>query len=275
MGWNDLSVTRPSALVDGLDGRGRLLRAQLRGRAESTTASSSPPPITTAASSPPSSTEPSPASSSTPSAARLQALASSRTRWHGQEARDPLPRRRGRTRRQGRELRRPPRDGRADRARDPLLGARRRRARLPRHHGHARGPRADPRADRAGRGGADDPVHGRRRRHGPRRCAVAAPCRRRQGRGQSSRLRRPVDPHRARRRVRLAGRRLRDRRQGRRGRHPRRQARRAAATPSTGRSRRSSAAPASCSSRRSTPTARGPATTCRSRARSPRRSRCR
>jgi imidazole glycerol-phosphate synthase subunit HisF len=41
-----------------------------------------------------------------------------------------------------------------------------------------------------------------------------------------------------------------------------------------GRSRRSSTVPASCSSRRSTPTAPGPATTCRSRRRSPKQSRC-
>ena len=163
----------------------------------------------------------------------------------------------------GVQLRRPPRDGRADRARDPLLGARRRRARLPRHHRDARGPRPDSRADRAGSGGADDPVHGRRRRHGPRRCALAAACRRGQGRGQPSRLRRPVDPHRARRRVRLPGGRLRDRRAGRARSSPTPARSRAAATRSTGRSKRSSAAPASCSSPRSTPTAPAPATTSR------------
>ena len=81
---------------------------------------------------------------------------------------------------------------------------------------------------------------------------------------QPRRLRRPVDPDRARRRVRLAGRRLRDRREGGRGRHPRGENARAAATRSTGPGRPSSAAPASCSSPRSTPTARGPATTSRS-----------
>ena len=43
---------------------------------------------------------------------------SSRTRSHGQEARDPLPRRRGRPRRQGRPLREPARRGRSGRARD-------------------------------------------------------------------------------------------------------------------------------------------------------------
>ena len=67
-------------------------------------------------------------------------------RCDGQEARDPLPRRRRRARRQGRQLREPARDGRAGRAGAPLLGARRRRARLPRHHRDARGSRADPRA---------------------------------------------------------------------------------------------------------------------------------
>ena len=45
---------------------------------------------------------------------------------------------------------------------------------------------------------------------------------RRQGGRQSRGLRRPVDPHRARRGVRLAGRRVRDRRTRRRGRHARR-----------------------------------------------------
>ena len=51
---------------------------------------------------------------------------------------------------------------------------------------------------------------------------------------QPRRVRRPVDPHRARRRVRLAGRRLRDRREGGGGLHPRGQDARAAATRSTG-----------------------------------------
>ena len=41
---------------------------------------------------------------------------SSRTRWHGQEARDPLPRRCQRARGQGRQIHRAPGDGRADRA---------------------------------------------------------------------------------------------------------------------------------------------------------------
>ena len=49
---------------------------------------------------------------------RRRAPASSRTSCDGQEARDPLPRRRGRPRRQGRQLREPPRDGGARRARD-------------------------------------------------------------------------------------------------------------------------------------------------------------
>ena len=66
------------------------------------------------------------------------------------------------------------RDRRPGRARDPLLGARRRRARLPRHHRDARGSRADPRADRARGRRAVDPVHRRRRRHGRRRRARAA-----------------------------------------------------------------------------------------------------
>ena len=61
----------------------------------------------------------------------------------GQEARDPLPRRRRRPCRQGRAVRESARHGRSGRARDALLGARRRRARLPRHHGDAGGPRAD------------------------------------------------------------------------------------------------------------------------------------
>ena len=97
---------------------------------------------------------------------RRPARGCSRTCWHGQEARDPLPRRRGRPRRQGRPLREPARHGRSRRARHPLLGARRGRARLPRHHGHARRPRAAASSCRAGGRGAADPVHGRRRRPG-------------------------------------------------------------------------------------------------------------
>ena len=63
----------------------------------------------------------------------------------------------------------------------------------------------------------------------------AAACRRRQGRGQPGRLRRPVDPHRARRRVRLAGGRLSRSTPGPARSSPTAAARRAGATPSTGR----------------------------------------
>ena len=94
-----------------------------------------------------------------------RARVSSRTSCDGQEARDPVPRRRRRPRRQGRQLRKPAGDGRAGRARAPLLRARGRRAGLPRHHGHARRPRADPRHHRPGGRGADDPVHRRRWDH--------------------------------------------------------------------------------------------------------------
>ena len=80
---------------------------------------------------------------------------------------------------------------------------------------------------------------------------------RRQGRRQPRRVRRSVDPHRARRRVRLAGGRLRDRRAGRGGRHARRPSAARARRGRLGRARRSRAGRASCSSRRSTPT--GPA----------------
>ena len=75
--------------------RGRLLRAQLRRRADRRRRRS-PRSTTAARSSPPSSPARSPASSSTPSAAAPPAPACSRTRCDGQEARDPLPRRRRR-----------------------------------------------------------------------------------------------------------------------------------------------------------------------------------
>ena len=76
---------------------------------------------------------------------------------------------------------------------------------------------------------------------------VAAARRCRQGRGQPRRVRRPVDPHRTGRRVRLAGGRLRDRREGRRGRHARRQESARPRRRRLGDRRRSSAVPASCS----------------------------
>ena len=56
-------------------------------------------------------------------------------------ARDPLPRRRERPRRQGHPLPRPRRRGRPARARRALRPRGRRRARVPRHHRRARGPR--------------------------------------------------------------------------------------------------------------------------------------
>ena len=116
-----------------------------------------------------------------------------------------------------------------------VLGARCRRARLPRHHRDARGPRADPRADRARRRGADDPVHGRGRRHRPRRCALASPRRRGQGRRSTAppsttRRSSPPSPRSSARRPSSA---RSTRRRGRSSRTPGRT--RAAATPSTGR----------------------------------------
>ena len=59
-----------------------------------------------------------------------------------------LPRRRRRKGRQGRQLREPPRDGRARGARAPLLELGADELRLPRHHGDPRGAWADPRGDR-------------------------------------------------------------------------------------------------------------------------------
>ena len=177
-----------------------------------TTRSRPRPSTTTGLSSPPSSPAPSPESSSTPSAVPGRAPASSRTSCDGQEARDPLPRRRRRPGGQGRQLREPPRDGGAGGARAPLLGARCGRARLPRHHRDPRGARAHPRRHRARRGRADDPVHRRWWRHGRRRRARPPARRCGQGRDQPCRVRRARDPHDPRGRVRVAGRRLRDRR---------------------------------------------------------------
>ena len=201
------------------------------------------------------------ASSSIPSGAAPPARACSRTCCDGQEARDPLPRRRRRPRRQGRPLRVAARRRRPGRARHALLGARRGRARLPRHHGDARGPRPDPRARRARRRGADDPVHRRGRRLRPRGRARAPPRRRRQGRRQPGGRRRPGDPDRARGRVRRPGRRLRDRRARRRGRDARRPDAAGRRRGRVGGARRSSAAPARSCSPRSTPTGPAPATT--------------
>ena len=197
--------------------------------------------------SPPSRQAPSPASSSTPSGAGRPAPVSSPTRWHGQETRDPLPRRRRRPRRQGRPLRGPPRHRRPGGARYPLLGAGRRRARVPRYHRDARGSRAAARARRPRRRGALDPVHRRRRcafgrgRAGP----PARGCR--QGGREPCGARRARLARAARRRLRLPGGRVRDRRPGGRASSRTPGAIHAGATPSGGRRKPSSAAPASCS----------------------------
>ena len=83
-----------------------------------------------------------------------------------------------------------------------------------------RGP--DSRPDRACRCRADDSLHRRRGRHRPRRCALASAGRGGQGRREPGCVRRSLDPHRTRRRVRLAGGRVRDRCSWRRGGHARR-----------------------------------------------------
>ena len=97
--------------------RRRLLRPQLRRRARGRRHRRSPSSTTTARSSPPVESGPSPASSSIPSGAAPPAPACSRTRCDGQEAPDPLPRRRRRPRRQGRPLRDAARRRRSGRAR--------------------------------------------------------------------------------------------------------------------------------------------------------------
>ena len=220
MGWNTLATTRPSAILDGLEGSDVYFAHSFVVEPEDETVVPRRS-TTTGRSSLRSRPGRSPVSSSIPSGAARPVRASSRTSCDGQEARDPLSRRRGRSRRQGRAVREAPGDGRARRARYALLRARRGRARLPRHHRHARRAGPDTRRDRALRRAAGDSLHGRRRRDGSRRCPSAASGRRRQGRGQSRRVRRPVDADRARPRVRCAGRRLRDRRPRRRGRDAR------------------------------------------------------
>ena len=108
------------------------------------------------------------------------------------------------------------------RARRALLRGRRRRARLPRHHGERGGTEAADRARRAGRGEPDDPVHRRRRDLRARGRACAAASWGGQGGGEPRRVRRPHPADDPRGRVRLAGRRLRDRLPGRARRHSRR-----------------------------------------------------
>ena len=93
----------------------------------------------------------------------------------------PLPRRRRRPRRQGRELRRPARRRRPGRAGRPLRRRGRRRARLPRHHRVVRRARHDGRRGRPhGRAGVH-PVHDRRRHphasRTPAACCGPAPTR--------------------------------------------------------------------------------------------------
>ena len=108
MGWNTLAATRPSAILDGLDGADVYFAHSYAAEPadEDVTAATS---TMTARSSPPSSTGRSPESSSTPSAVALQGPRARERRCDGQEARDPLPRRRRRPRRQGRQLPRPAR----------------------------------------------------------------------------------------------------------------------------------------------------------------------
>ena len=103
MGWNALALTRPSALLDGLDGADVYFAHSYA--AEPAGAAASPRSSTTGRSSLRSSPARSRASSSTPSGAAPPAPACWRTRCDGQEARDPLPRRRERPGRQGHPLR--------------------------------------------------------------------------------------------------------------------------------------------------------------------------
>ena len=139
MGWNTLAARQPSALL-------AVSTAPTSTSPTATppsprTTSRRPSSTTTARSSRRSSPVRSPASSSIPSGAAPPAPACSRTRCDGQEAPDPVPRRRRRPRRQGRPLRTAARRRRSGRARPALLRGRRRRARLPRHHGERRGAR--------------------------------------------------------------------------------------------------------------------------------------
>ena len=187
----------------------------------------------------------SPASSSTPSGAAPPARACSRTRCDGQEARDPLPRRRGRPGRQGRPLRVAARRRRSGRARDsatrssaptssssstsrrrstgagPMLELVERAAEqltIPFTVGGGISGLEDARA--LLRAGADKVAVNRAAFDDPAMLTGA-------GGG-----------------VRRAGGRVRDRRARRRGRHPRRPHAARARTRSSGRARRSSAAPA-------------------------------
>ena len=90
MGWNELSVTHPSPLVDGLDGADVYFAHSYAVEPDDDDVVT-PSPTTAARSWPPSTAARSQASSSTPSAAPGREPACSRTRWRGQEARNPLP----------------------------------------------------------------------------------------------------------------------------------------------------------------------------------------
>ena len=122
MGWNELDVRDGACCSTASTGATSTSPtpspcvARRAGRA-------SPRSTTTARSSPRSSAARSPASSSIPSAAAPPAPGCSRTCSHGQEARDPVPRRRRRPRRQGHPLRGPARRGRPGRAGDALLAS--------------------------------------------------------------------------------------------------------------------------------------------------------
>ena len=110
----------------------------------------------------------------------------------------PVPRRQGRARGEGRQLRRAPRRRRPGRGRDPLRPRRGRRAHLPRHHRLARGAADHPRRGVAHRRARLHAADGRRRRPRARRhpgaSATPAPtrCRStpRRWRGPSSSTRR-------------------------------------------------------------------------------------
>ncbi len=175
---------------------------------------------TTGRSSPPSSMAPSPASSSIPSEAAPPAHACSRTCCDGQEARDPVPRRGRRARRQGRPLRVAARRRRPGRAGRAVLRARRRRDRVPRHHGDRRRARAHARASSSGR-----PSRSRCRSRSAAAISGLEDARSllRAGADKIAVNRAAVDEPGAavlaRRRVRRAGGRLRDRRPCGRGRH--------------------------------------------------------
>ena len=177
----------------------------------------------------------------------------------------PVPRRRRRPRRQGRQLRRPARRRRPGRAGRPLRRRGRRRGRVPRHHRRRQTPRHD-RRRRAPHGRAGvHPVHRRRRHpHGRRRPAPAAG-RRRQGVGQHGGRRPARADRRDRRGVRGAVRGRGHRRPpGRRAASrssPTAGASRPASTPCRGRPRPSGWARARSCSRRWTATARRTAST--------------